>query len=70
MSLGLFHFFLRLPVLAFRMAGIVRVSNRAKRRFRRELVESGLPDEIVEELVNYFNPSTPLREMLFRFSMR
>ncbi|WP_246454732.1 hypothetical protein [Thermococcus camini] len=68
--MGLFHFFLRLPVLAFRMAGIVRVSNRAKRRFRRELVESGLPDEIVEELVNYFNPSTPLREMLFRFSMR
>ncbi|CAD5244767.1 conserved protein of unknown function [Thermococcus camini] len=57
-------------MLAFRMAGIVRVSNRAKRRFRRELVESGLPDEIVEELVNYFNPSTPLREMLFRFSMR
>ncbi|KQH81468.1 hypothetical protein AMR53_11270 [Thermococcus thioreducens] len=70
MSLGLFHFFLRLPVLAFRMAGIVRVSNRAKRRFRRELVESGLPDEIVEELVNYFNPSTPLRETLFRFSRR
>lgn len=52
------------------MAGIVRVSNRAKRRFRRELVESGLPDEIVEELVNYFNPSTPLRETLFRFSRR
>lgn len=70
MSLGLFHFFLRLPVLAFRMAGIVGVSNRAKRRFRRELVESGLPDEIVEELVNYFNPSTPLRETLFRFSRR
>ncbi|WP_233421580.1 hypothetical protein [Thermococcus thioreducens] len=68
--MGLFHFFLRLPVLAFRMAGIVRVSNRAKRRFRRELVESGLPDEIVEELVNYFNPSTPLRETLFRFSRR
>ncbi|WP_232473326.1 hypothetical protein [Thermococcus thioreducens] len=68
--MGLFHFFLRLPVLAFRMAGIVRVSNRAKRRFRRELVGSGLPDEIVEELVNYFNPSTPLRETLFRFSRR
>ncbi|WP_226996547.1 hypothetical protein [Thermococcus sp. 5-4] len=57
-------------MIAFRMAGIVRVSNRAKRRFRRELVESGLPDEVVEELVNYFNPSAPLREMLFKFSER
>ena len=66
----LFHFFLRLPVLAFRMAGIVRVANRAKRRFRRELVGSGLPDEVVEELVKDFNPSAPLKETLFRFSRR
>jgi len=50
------------------MAGIVRVSNRAKRRFRRELLREDLPGEVVDELVKDFDPSAPLGEMLFRFS--
>ena len=66
--MGVLSFFLRLPVLAFRMAGIVRVSNRAKRRFRRELLREDLPGEVVDELVKDFDPSAPLGEMLFRFS--
>jgi len=67
---ALFHFFLWLPRIAFGMAGIVRIANRAKRRFKRELIGSGLPEDAVEELVRNFDPSAPLKETLFRFSRR
>ncbi|NJE29634.1 hypothetical protein E3E38_01005 [Thermococcus sp. 18S1] len=67
---GLLHFFLRLPVLAFRMAGIVRITNRAKRGFKRTLLDGGLPAEVVDELIRDFDPASPLRETLFRSSRR
>lgn len=67
---SLLHFFLRLPVIAFRMAGIVRVANRAKRRFRRELVESDLPDEVVDVLVEEFDPGKPLRKLFQKSAYR
>ncbi|NJE01548.1 hypothetical protein [Thermococcus sp. JdF3] len=67
---GLLHFFLRLPVIAFRMAGIVGVANRAKRGFKRALLDGGLPTDVVDELVEHFDPSAPLRETLFRFSRK
>ncbi|KUH34717.1 hypothetical protein APY94_00610 [Thermococcus celericrescens] len=70
MTLGLLHFFLRLPVIAFRMAGMVRITNRAKRGFKRALLDGGLPAEVVDELVGDFDPSAPLRETLFRFSRK
>ncbi|ACJ16641.1 hypothetical protein, conserved [Thermococcus onnurineus NA1] len=62
--------FLRVPVILFRAAGIARVTGRAKRRFRRALADYDLPDDVVEVLVEHFDPSTPLRETLFRFSRR
>ncbi|WP_240911694.1 hypothetical protein [Thermococcus sp. LS1] len=46
------------------------VINCGKRRFRKVLIESSLPEDIVERLVEEFDPSTPLRETLFRFSRR
>ena len=68
--MGLFHFFrplLRMPLIAFRVAGLLRITNRAKKGFKRTLLEANLPEEIVEELANDFDPSAPLRETLFRF---
>jgi len=67
---GLLHFFLRLPVIAFRMAGIVGVANRAKRRFRRELVGSGLPEDVVDVLVEEFDPGKPLRKLFQKYTYR
>ncbi|NJD99709.1 hypothetical protein E3E26_07945 [Thermococcus sp. LS1] len=64
------RFFLRLPLLLFKLAGLVGVINCGKRRFRKVLIESSLPEDIVERLVEEFDPSTPLRETLFRFSRR
>ncbi|QDA31806.1 hypothetical protein FH039_09640 [Thermococcus indicus] len=68
--MGLFRFFLRLPMIAFRMAGLVRITNRAKRHFRWALLREGLPGEVVEELVGELDPSAPLRETLLRPSGR
>jgi hypothetical protein len=46
----LLRLFFRLPVLAFKLAGVVRVTNRARRDFKRTLNAEGLPEDVVEEL--------------------
>ncbi|ANF21964.1 hypothetical protein [Thermococcus piezophilus] len=62
MMLPFFRFFLRLPAIAFKVVGLIRVTNRAKRRFRGELLREGLPGEVVDELVEDFDPSAPLKD--------
>ncbi len=59
-----------MPLIAFRVAGLLRITNRAKKGFKRTLLKANLPGGIVEELVKDFDPSAPLGEMLFRFSRR
>jgi len=67
---ALYLLFLRVPAILFRMAGMVRITNRAKRGFKRALLDGGLPAEVADELVRDFDPASPLRETLFRFSRR
>ncbi|AEO13985.1 hypothetical protein [Thermococcus sp. AM4] len=59
MILPLLRFFLRLPLLAFKIAGLVRITNRARRSFKRVLREEGLPGDVVEELAEHFTPKLP-----------
>ena len=67
---ALLRFFLRLPVILFRVVGIFKVANRTKRRFRRELLREGLPSEVVDELVRDFDLSAPLKKAFSGFSRR
>ena len=55
-SLPIFRFFLRLPSLAFRIAGLVRITNRARRSFKKVLRKEGLPEDVAEELARNFTP--------------
>ncbi|WP_297535687.1 hypothetical protein, partial [Thermococcus sp.] len=56
MILPLLRFFLRLPSLAFRIASLVRITNRARRSFKRILRAEGLPEDVVEELAEHLTP--------------
>ncbi|ACS34087.1 hypothetical protein [Thermococcus gammatolerans] len=57
--LPIFRFFLRLPSLAFRIAGLVRITNRARRSFKKVLRKEGLPEDVAEELERHFTPRFP-----------
>ncbi|ASJ09670.1 hypothetical protein A3L11_10665 [Thermococcus siculi] len=65
---GLLRFFIRLPILAFRVAGLFRITNRARRNFKGELEGRGLPEDVVGFLVEEFDPGRPLRKGLGFFS--
>jgi len=54
--LPLLRFFLRVPSLVFRFAGLVRVTNRARRRFKKALRAEGLPEDVADELAREFAP--------------
>ncbi|WP_237698679.1 hypothetical protein [Pyrococcus yayanosii] len=43
------------------------VINRGKRRFRKVLIESGLPKDVVEGLVEKFDPTRPLKKAFRKF---
>ena len=53
---SLFRFFISLPVIAFRIAGLLRITSQAKRDFKRVLKAEGLPGDVVEELGERFTP--------------
>ncbi|NJE48022.1 hypothetical protein E3E30_00285 [Thermococcus sp. 9N3] len=57
--LSFLRFFLRLPSLAFKIAGLVRITNRARRSFKRVLRAEGLPEDVVDELGEHFSPQLP-----------
>jgi len=57
--LPLLRFFLRVPLMAFRFAGLVRVTNRARRGFKRVLRAEGLPEDVAEELAEHLTPELP-----------
>jgi len=50
-------FFFRLPYLLFKLAGLIRITSRAKALFRKTLLEEGLPREVADELVEEFAPN-------------
>ncbi|WP_099211989.1 hypothetical protein [Thermococcus henrietii] len=64
--LSFLRFFLRLPVIAFRISGLVRITNRARRGFRRVLRKEGLPEDIIEVLVEGLVPDVEWKKFLRR----
>ncbi|AMQ18182.1 hypothetical protein [Thermococcus peptonophilus] len=46
--------FLHIPKSLFQIAGIIRIVNRGKRAFRKALREKGLPEDVVDVLVEGF----------------
>ena len=56
---ALYLLFLRVPAILFGIAGIVRITNRARRNFKKALRGEGLPAEAVEELGEHFTPKFP-----------
>ncbi|WP_231963877.1 hypothetical protein [Thermococcus chitonophagus] len=41
--------------ISFGVAGIVRIVNRGERAFKKALIKEGLPQEVVEELMEEFS---------------
>ncbi len=65
-SLPILRFFLRLPLMAFRMAGLFRIINRARRGFKRALRKEGLPEDVIEVLVEGLVPDVEWKKFLRR----
>ncbi|ASJ16231.1 hypothetical protein A3L04_03610 [Thermococcus chitonophagus] len=50
-----FRFLFKLVRISFGVAGIVRIVNRGERAFKKALIKEGLPQEVVEELMEEFS---------------
>jgi len=55
-----------LPRLMFHIAGLFRIFNRGKKAFRKALEKEGLPDDVVEVLVEGLSPDVEWKELLRR----
>jgi hypothetical protein len=58
--------FFHIPRVLFHVAGLVRVINRGKIAFRKSLMKEGLPEEVVDILIEEFSVSVNWRELLKR----
>jgi len=50
----------------FHIAGLFRIFNRGKKAFRKALRREGLPDDVVEVLVEGLSPDVDWKELLRR----
>ncbi|NJF25024.1 hypothetical protein E3E29_05015 [Thermococcus sp. Bubb.Bath] len=56
--------FLHIPRFLFQIAGIIRIVNRGKRAFKKALKKQGLPEDVVNVLVEEFSVDVNWREIL------
>ncbi len=54
----------------FHIAGLFRILNRGKKAFRKALRREGLPDDVVEVLVEELSPDVEWKELLRKKYMK
>ncbi|MBP1912581.1 hypothetical protein [Thermococcus stetteri] len=58
--------FFHIPRSLFQIAGIVRIVRRGRRAFRKALKREGLPEDVVDVLVEEFFVEVDWKELIFR----